>query len=102
MKKIKTSNGTTGWVSGQYLTSGVVNQPSTDNSTSQSSYKATVNATSLNVRSGASTSYSVITKLSKGTVVDVIGKCIKWMEENKNIKWNNRMGKWSILNKWCE
>src|SRR5699024_5861957 len=70
-KKIKTSNGTTGWVSGQYLTSGVVNQPSTDNSTSQSSYKATVNATSLNVRSGASTSYSVITKLSKGTVVDV-------------------------------
>ena len=71
-KKIKTSNGTTGWVSGQYLTSGVVNQPSTDNSTSQSSYKATVNATSLNVRSGASTSYSVITKLSKGTVVDVI------------------------------
>ena len=71
-KKIKTSNGTTGWVSGQYLTNGVVNQPSTDNSTSQSSYKATVNATSLNVRSGASTSYSVITKLSKGTVVDVI------------------------------
>src|SRR5699024_354886 len=71
-KKIKTSNGTTGWVSGQYLTSGVVNQPSTDNSTSQSSYKATVNATSLNVRSGNSTSYSVITKLSKGTVVDVI------------------------------
>ena len=28
-KKIKTSNGTTGWVSGQYLTTGVVNQPST-------------------------------------------------------------------------
>ena len=180
-KKIKTSNGTTGWVSGQYLTTGVVNQPSTDNSTSQSSYKATVNATSLNVRSGNSTSYSVITKLSKGTVVDVIEsasngwkkiktsngttgwvsgqylttgevqqpstpstdngssqsykatvnatslnvrsgastsysvitktvkrngsrcnrKCIKRMEENKNIKWNNRMGKWTILNNWC-
>ena len=73
-KKIKTSNGTTGWVSGQYLTTGEVQQPSTpstDNGSSQS-YKATVNATSLNVRSGASTSYSVITKLSKGTVVDVI------------------------------
>ncbi|WP_276700141.1 C40 family peptidase, partial [Romboutsia ilealis] len=66
-KKIKTSSGTTGWVSGEYLTKGVV-----ENSTSQTSYKATVNATSLNVRSGAGTSYSVITKLSKGTVVDVI------------------------------
>ena len=65
--KIKTSSGTTGWVSGEYLTKGVV-----ENSTSQTSYKATVNATSLNVRSGAGTSYSVITKLSKGTVVDVI------------------------------
>ncbi len=63
--KIKTSNGTIGWVSGSYISvySG---------STSQTSYKATVNATSLNVRSGAGTSYSVITKLSKGTVVDVI------------------------------
>ena len=66
-KKIKTSNGTTGWVSGSYLTSG-----STGGSTSQTSYKATVTADSLNVRSGAGTSYSIVTKLSKGTVVDVI------------------------------
>ena len=63
--KIKTSNGTTGWVSASYISI-------LQGSNSQSSYKATVNATSLNVRSGASTSYSVITKLSKGTVVDVI------------------------------
>ena len=67
-KKIKTSSGTTGWVSGSYLTTGVVDNSSTSNS----SYKATVNATSLNVRSGAGTNYSVVTKLSKGTVVDVI------------------------------
>ena len=71
-KKIKTSGGTTGWVSGDYLTTGSAGNSSTDNSTSQTSYKATVTATSLNVRSGAGTSYSVITKLSKGTVVDVI------------------------------
>ena len=71
-KKIKTSNGTTGWVSGSYLTTGVVEYPSTDNSTSQTSYKATVNTDSLNMRKGAGTSYSVITKLSKGTVVDVL------------------------------
>ena len=71
-KKIKTSGGTTGWVSGSYLTTGALEDSSTDNSTSQTSYKATVTATSLNVRSGASTSYSIITKLSKGTVVDVI------------------------------
>ena len=71
-KKVKTSGGTIGWVSGSYLTTGVVNQPSTDNSTSQTSYKATVNTDSLNVRAGAGTSYSIITKLSRGTVVDVL------------------------------
>ena len=71
-KKIKTSNGTTGWVSGDYLTTGSAGNSSTDNSTSQTSYKATVNTDSLNMRKGAGTSYSVITKLSKGTVVDVL------------------------------
>ena len=71
-KKVKTSNGTTGWVSGSYLTTGVVEYTSTDNSTSQTSYKATVNTDSLNMRKGAGTSYSVITKLSNGTVVDVL------------------------------
>ena len=66
--KIKASNGKIGWVSGDYIkvSSGSTSQPST------STTKATVTATSLNVRSGAGTSYSVITKLSKGTVVDVI------------------------------
>ena len=76
-KKVKTSGGTIGWVSGSYLTTGEVNQPSTDapstdNSTSQTSYKATVNTDSLNMRKGAGTSYSIITKLSRGTVVDVL------------------------------
>ena len=71
-KKIKTSGGTTGWASGDYLTTGSVGNSSTNNSTSQTSYKATVNTDSLNMRKGAGTSYSVITKLSKGTVVDVL------------------------------
>ena len=71
-KKVKTSNGTTGWVSGDYLTTGSAGNSSTNNSTSQTSYKATVNTDSLNMRKGAGTSYSVITKLSKGTVVDVL------------------------------
>ena len=71
-KKIKTSGGTTGWVSGDYLTTGSAGNSSTNNSTSQTSYKATVNTDSLNMRKGAGTSYSVITKLSKGTVVDVL------------------------------
>mgnify|MGYP002613049472 CR=1 FL=1 len=71
-KKIKTSGGTTGWASGDYLTTGSAGNSSTDNSTSQTSYKATVNTDSLNMRKGAGTSYSVITKLSKGTVVDVL------------------------------
>ena len=66
--KIKASNGKIGWVSGDYIkvSSGSTSQPST------STTKATVTATSLNVRSGAGTSYSVITKLPKGTVVDVL------------------------------
>ena len=66
--KIKASNGKIGWVSGDYIkvSSGSTSQPST------STTKATVTATSLNVRSGAGTSYSVITKLSNGTVVDVL------------------------------
>ena len=63
--KIKASNGKIGWVSGDYI-------KVSSGSTSQTSYKATVTATSLNVRSGTGTSYSVITKLSKGTVVDVL------------------------------
>ena len=71
-KKIKTSGGTTGWVSGEYLTTGSAGNSSTNNSTSQTSYKATVNTDSLNMRKDAGTSYSVITKLSKGTVVDVL------------------------------
>ena len=66
--KIKASNGQIGCVSGDYIkvSSGSTSQPST------STTKATVTATSLNVRSGAGTSYSVITKLPKGTVVDVL------------------------------
>ena len=71
-KKIKTSGGTTGWVSGEYLTTGSAGNSSTNNSTSQTSYKATVNTDSINMRKGAGTSYSVITKLSNGTVVDVL------------------------------
>ena len=63
--KIKASNGKIGWVSGDYI-------KVSSGSISQTSYKATVTADSLNVRKGAGTSYSVITKLSNGTVVDVL------------------------------
>ena len=35
---------------------------------------ATINASSLNVRSGAGTSYSSVGKLGKGTAVTVVGK----------------------------
>ncbi|MFR1076502.1 MAG: SH3 domain-containing protein, partial [Romboutsia timonensis] len=44
--KIKASNGKIGWVSGDYI-------KVSSGSTSQTSYKATVTANSLNVRSGA-------------------------------------------------
>ena len=85
--KIKASNGKIGWVSGDYIkvSSGSTSQPST------STTKATVTATSLNVRSGAGTSYSVITKLPKGTVVDVLESASNgW----KNIKTSNGTTGW--------
>ena len=98
-KKIKTSGGTTGWVSGEYLTTGSAGNSSTNNSTSQTSYKATVNTDSLNMRKGAGTSYSVITKLSKGTVVDVLESASNGWKKIKTS--NGTMGKWKLLSKWC-
>lgn len=69
--KIKASNGKIGWVSGDYI-------KVSSGSTSQTSYKATVTATSLNVRSGAGTSYSIISKVHKGDTVNIVGSSNGW------------------------
>ena len=71
--KIKTSSGKTGWSSAEYLsTSG------TSGSTSTTDKKATVTASTLNVRSGPSTSYSITTKVYKGETVEVLESSNGW------------------------
>ncbi len=62
-------NGSTGYVSSQYLS---------DNTTSTNTTTKYVTATTLNVRSGAGTSYSVLGSLSKGTKVEVISTTNGW------------------------
>ena len=73
-------NGQTGYVSSKYLSSSTP-----ESSTTTTKY---VNASSLNVRSGASTSYSVIGNLSKGSKVEVISTSNGWSK----IKYNGQTG----------
>ena len=73
--KIKTSSGKTGWASEEYLsTSGA--SDNTENSTTGK--KVTVTASTLNVRSGPSTSYSITTKVYKGETVEVLESSNGW------------------------
>ncbi len=69
--KVKLSNGSTGWVSSQYVDKNSTSQGSSSNfeDTSIAGKIGTVNTSSLNVRSGAGTSYSIIGSLSKGSTV---------------------------------
>ncbi|WP_455539405.1 C40 family peptidase [Terrisporobacter sp.] len=65
--KIQLSNGTTGWVSKKYIEIGSI------------SVNAKVNcSTNLNVRSGPSTSYSIKTTVSNGTVYKILQKSNGW------------------------
>ena len=68
-------NGSTGYVSSQYLS---------DNTTSTNTTTKYVTATTLNVRSGAGTSYSVLGSLSKGIKVEVISTTNGWSKINYN------------------
>ena len=86
--KIKMSNGSTGWSSGQYLnTSGTSNGGTTTPSTGK---KGTVTASTLNVRSGAGTNHSVIGKVYKGNSVEILSSSNGWHKikmSNGNTGW---------------
>ena len=73
-------NGSTGYVSNKYLSS---NSPTTESTTTKY-----VTASSLNVRSGPSTSSSILGSLSKGTSVQVISESNGWAK----IKYNGSTG----------
>ena len=68
---IRLSNGKTGWVSGDYLSI-------SGSSTNTESKKGTVTTDTLNVRSGAGTSYSIISKVHKGDTVNIVGSSNGW------------------------
>ena len=74
-------NGKTGYVSSQYLSSSAA----PESTTTTTKY---VNTLSLNVRSGPSTSYSVIGKVSEGDKVEVISTSNGWSK----IKYNGKTG----------
>ncbi|GAA0699462.1 hypothetical protein GCM10008904_04710 [Paraclostridium ghonii] len=79
--KIKAVNGNVGWASSDYIK---INSDETN----QSGSKKTVTADTLNMRSGASTSYRVIVKIKKGTEVEVISESNGWSK----IKYDGRIG----------
>ena len=80
--KIKLSNGKVGWVSSDYITkiNNSNNDSSNNNSQSGTSISGygKVTASALNVRSGAGTSYSVVTKAYKGDKVELLESSNGW------------------------
>jgi cell wall-associated NlpC family hydrolase len=71
---IRLSNEQTGWASGDYIVKG----DSSNSNTQVSQGKAKVTASSLNVRTGPSTSYSKVGSLSNGQIVDILEKSGTW------------------------
>ncbi len=79
--QIKYAGNKTGWVSGDYISQGTSSSESSNTSTSTpASGTATVTASSLNVRSGASTSNSVVGKLARGTKVEILASSNGWYQ----------------------
>ena len=74
-------NNTTGWISGQYVN--LYNNP-----TGQASTTGVVTADALNVRSGASTSNSIIGSLNENATVQIISTSNGWHK----IEFNNTTG----------
>lgn len=79
--KVKFNN-TTGWISGQYV------KLDNNSNSVQASTTGIVTADVLNVRSGASTSNSVIGSISKNTKVQIISTSNGWHK----VKYNNTTG----------
>ncbi|WP_278548142.1 C40 family peptidase [Paraclostridium bifermentans] len=86
--KIKTQNGQIGWASSDYIsTSGQGGGGSTE---TPSTGKGTVTASTLNIRSGPSTSNSIVGKAYKGNTVDILSSSNGWYKvklSNGQIGW---------------
>ena len=92
--KIQLSNKKTGWSSKKYLTT--TKSPATTNTTSTTSTTKNTNASAtatVNVRTGASTKYKVIDKLSKGEKVKVLSTSGSWYKiqfDGNKTGWANK------------
>ncbi len=92
--KIKLSNGLVGWANAAYIhvNTGTTTTASTSTTTSTSTFPkvGTVTASTLNVRSGARTDRSIVTKLKSGnrvTVLSSLGDWYKIKASNGKIGW---------------
>ncbi len=88
--KIKTQNGQIGWASGDYIsTSGGSNNGGGSTET-PSTGKGTVTASALNIRSGPSTSNSIVGKAYRGNTVDILSSSNGWYKvklSNGQVGW---------------
>ncbi|WP_270647299.1 C40 family peptidase [Paeniclostridium hominis] len=88
--KVKLSNGKIGWVSGKYLSLSGDTNNNTNTETPSTGKKATVTASALNVRSGPSTSNSIIGKAYKGNTVEILDSSNGWYKiklSNGQVGW---------------
>lgn len=73
-------NGKTGYVSGDFVTTG----ENKGTAVQQGTGNYTVNVSSLNVRTGPSASHTVVGTVSKGQTVQVVGEVQDWFKINHN------------------
>jgi len=78
--QVKTASGQTGWIASQYLQASSGSSTPTNDSGSTSAKPAVVNASSLNVRSSASTSASIVTNLPRNAKVTVLKESGSWSQ----------------------
>ena len=76
--RVKLSNGKTGWGSADYITVQGTNPTPPPVVTPEGSKTGTVTASTLNIRSGPSTSNSVVTKAKKGEKVTILESKSGW------------------------
>lgn len=88
--KIKNNSGKQGWVSSTYVKAQNESNSSNSNQSSNntSSKQMKVNTDNLNMRNGAGTSYRIIMKLKKGTVVELLSQSNGWAK----IRYDGRLG----------
>lgn len=76
--------GTTGWVSSEYVTADSGGSDTKATSARSGSKSGTVGVSSLNVRSAASHDSAIMTKLSRGTKVSILSEDHGWLKIEAN------------------